>query len=168
MPREHFKDLFQAPFQWSVLKKPEVWGGVLGALALGAVTVYFGYSEEPSYAAIKTSYVQPLSALPIAIGEESLFRGFLQTSFLEILPPWGATLLSSLAFSAAHIPNALYLPSYERWRYYAFSLPFIASMGAYMGWLSYKKHSLKESVAVHAWYDFTFFSLGALVQQAAI
>ena len=32
MPTDSFADLAYAPFQWSVLKKPEVWGGFLGAL----------------------------------------------------------------------------------------------------------------------------------------
>lgn len=31
MPTESFAELALAPFQWKVIKKPEVWGGVLGA-----------------------------------------------------------------------------------------------------------------------------------------
>lgn len=142
MPRDNLKNLTAAPFQWSVVKKPEVWGACLGALALGVTTVYFAYPEE-AYARVKTTYIEPLNALPIAIGEESLFRGYLQTALTEKLPPWGAITISSIAFGAAHIPNALRMESSQRWRYYAFSLPFITSLGAYMGWLTHKNRSLK-------------------------
>ena len=31
MPQESITDLTLAPFQFSVMKKPEVWGGILGA-----------------------------------------------------------------------------------------------------------------------------------------
>jgi membrane protease YdiL (CAAX protease family) len=167
MPRDDFKSLTAAPFQWSVLKKPEVWGACLGALALATTTAYFAYPEDAS-ARIKTTYIEPLSALPIAIGEESIFRGFLQSSLGEVLPPWGAITLSSLAFGAAHIPNAQHLEQSHQWRYYTFSLPLITGLGAYMGWLTHKNHSLKESVALHAWYDFSLMFAGALASKAAI
>jgi hypothetical protein len=45
-------------------------------------------------------------------------------------------------------------------------MPFIAACGGYMGWLSYKNGSLKESVAVHAWYDFIIFSLASVASQS--
>lgn len=167
MPRDDMKGLTTAPFQWSVMKKPEVWGGCLGALALGITVAYFAFPKD-GYARVKTAYVEPLSALPIAIGEESLFRGFLQTSLTEVLPPWGAITLSSLAFAAAHIPNAQALEPHLKKRYYAFSLPFIGSLGAYMGWLTYKNRSLKESVALHAWYDFTLLCGSVLATTASI
>jgi membrane protease YdiL (CAAX protease family) len=167
MPRDSFKSLSAAPFQWSVLKKPEVWGGFLGAITVGVTTAYFAYPQEASMR-IKTEYVEPLSALPIAIAEESLFRGFLQTSLLDSMPAWGAITLSSLAFGAAHIPNALLMERPDRWRYYAFSIPFITSLGGYMGWVAYKNRSLKESVAFHTWYDFTLMAAGAFASKAAI
>jgi len=92
----------------------------------------------------------------------------MQTVLTEKLPPWSAITLSSLAFGAAHIPNAMQFNPSQRWRYYAFSLPIITSFGAYMGWLTYKNRSLKESVALHAWYDFVLMSAGALASKAAI
>ena len=152
----------------SVIKKPEVWGGLLGALTAGTAVAYFAYAQIP-HAQIKTAYVQPLNAFPVAIGEESFFRGFLQTCLIEKIAPWQAITLSSLAFGAAHIPNALVFHSAkERRSYYTFSLPFITTLGGYMGWMTYKNRSLKESVALHAWYDFTLMCLGAFSTQAAI
>ncbi len=165
MPRENLQNLTAAPFQWSVIKKPEVWGGFLGALALATGVTYLSHSVSMN---INTKYVEPLRAFPVAVGEESLFRGFLQTAFSEKMAPWQAITLSSLCFGAAHIPNATDLKKDERTRYYTFSIPFITTIGAYMGWLTYKNHSLKESVALHAWYDFTLMALDAIASRAAI
>jgi len=169
MPNDSFADLSFAPFRWRVLKKPEVWGGFLGALALVAGT---------GYAIQKTAHIQPrlssgfdklspLIAFPIGLGEESLFRGFLQSQLAETFTPWGGIVLSSLAFGAMHIPNALLLEPEDRMGYYTFSLPLITTLGAYFGWVTYKNHSLQESVALHSWYDFAIFAAGALASQTA-
>jgi membrane protease YdiL (CAAX protease family) len=143
MPTESFKDLALASFQWSVLKKSEVWGGFLGMLALGGAISYFARPKTPAASHLVCSlsharFITPLAAFPISIGEESIFRGFLQSALLESLSPWGAITTSSLVFGAAHIPNALAIDSGERWRYYAFSLPLITTIGGYLGYLSYK------------------------------
>jgi len=167
LPRENLENLAKAPFQWSIIKKPEVWGACIGALALGTTLTYYVYVNSPC-AAFKTTYIEPLRAFPVAIGEESLFRGLLQTSLSDNLSPWGAITLSSLLFGAAHIPNALQFEPSKRWRYYSFSVPFITCLGAYMGWLTHKNHSLKESVALHTWYDFVLMGAGALASQAMI
>ena len=162
MPKDTFTSLLAAPFQWSVMKKPEVWGGILGSLSIAVGVAYFTYSESEASMSRDTQYVFPLSAVPIAIGEESLFRGFLQSGVLRDMPAWGAITFSSLAFGAAHIPNAWSLNEADQIKYYAVSVPLITAFGAYMGWLTYKNRSLKESVAVHAWYDGTLFLMGAL------
>lgn len=167
MPTDSFSDLAYAPFRSQVMKKPEVWGGVLGALVIGTVVSYFGFSSEeveeaqPGQANATRSFL-PLAAFPVGLGEEALFRGCIQPLFSEALTPWGGLTLASLAFGAAHIPNALMLPEEDRWRYYSFSLPLITGIGAYCGWLSMKNRSLQESVALHAWYDFVLFGLTAL------
>ncbi len=173
MPTEQLSDLTAAPFRWSVIKKPEVWGGCLGALAAAICVNYFAYTPETRIASVYSDNTKmqpwfPIIAFPVGIGEESLFRGVIQPRFAESLGPWGAIAASSVLFGAAHIPNALLLPQEERWRYYTFSLPLITGIGVYLGWLTQKTGSLKESVAVHAWYDFTLFSAAAIAQSAAI
>jgi membrane protease YdiL (CAAX protease family) len=170
MPMENFKDLTYAPFQQSVLKKAEVWGGILGAVALASVTAYFAYPEkgEVKIAASSSSpALLPPLALPVAIGEESYFRGFLQSAISENMNPMAGLVISSLAFGAAHIPNAQALDEEDRWRYYSFSLPLITALGAYCGWMTQKNHSLKESVALHMWYDFIIFTVGAFSMNKA-
>jgi len=105
--------------------------------------------------------------LPVGLGEESFFRGFLQSALSETFNPLTGIILSSLLFGAAHIPNAQGLEKAERWRYYTFSLPLITGIGAYCGWLTNKNHSLQESVALHTWYDFIIFSISALATETA-
>lgn len=169
MPTDSLADLTAASFQWSVLKKPEVWGGILGAFSIGVVVSYFAYPRDAKIETHRAAAFTPLPfvALPVGIGEECLFRGFLQSALSESFNPLTGLILSSLAFGAAHIPNAQMLDEKNRWRYYSFSLPLITGIGAYCGWLTSKNHSLKESVAVHTWYDFILFSLSALANQTA-
>jgi membrane protease YdiL (CAAX protease family) len=168
MPTDSLTDLTLAPFSPSVLKKPEVWAGFLGCFSLAVCTAHFAYSKEAHIQLNASSRIpKPIFAFPIAIGEESFFRGYLQSQLTEVFTPVGGIVLSSLAFGAAHIPNALALEPEDRWRYYSFSLPLITGMGAYFGWMTYKNRSLKESVALHAWYDFTIFAASAVASQAA-
>jgi len=170
MPNDSFADLTYAPFRWKVMKKPEVWGGLLGALAIASTVSYFAYPQEvrikPNLATMDN--LSPAIALPVGIGEESLFRGFMQSSIAEATSPWGGIAVSSLVFGAAHIPNAMLLEEEDRWRYYAFSLPLITSMGAYFGWMTHKNTSIQESVALHTWYDFVLFAASAWGPQAMI
>lgn len=170
MPTDDLADLSLAPVRWSVLKKPEVWGGILGALGVACGVAYFAGEFKDAHVSLSVGEELglPFIAFPIAISEESFFRGFLQSSLSETLSPWAGITLSSLLFGAAHIPNALVLSSRDQRSYYAFSLPLITAMGAYFGWLTYKNRSLKESVAVHAWYDFTLLALTVVASQAAV
>ena len=172
MPTDSFSDLAFAPFKGSILKKPEVWGGFLGALGLSIATAILAFPSDMQIAPINLSLStngdwMPMVAFPIGIGEESLFRGYLQSQLAESLNPWAGIALSSLVFGAAHIPNALMFAPQHQWRYYTFSVPFITGMGAYFGWLTNKNHSLKESVAIHVWYDFVLFAASALAHQSA-
>lgn len=166
MPTDSFKELSLAPFSLKVLKKPEVWGGFLGALAIGSGIIYL--QNKLCICKVSTKNATPLIAFPTGISEETLFRGYLQSSLSETLTPIGGIILSSLAFGAAHIPNAQLLEPEDRKNYYAFSLPFITSFGVYFGWMTYKNRSLQESVALHSWYDFTLFAIASALTNSAM
>jgi membrane protease YdiL (CAAX protease family) len=170
MPSDNFDDLTLAPVNFNVLKKPEVWGGIIGALSIGAAVGYLAYHKlnENIDCSISQENIRPLFAFPIGIGEETFFRGYLQSSLSETFTPLGGIILSSLAFGAMHIPNAQFLPVEHRWRYYSFSVPFITTLGAYFSWLTYKNKSLKESVAIHVWYDFAIFLASSYAIDSAI
>ena len=168
MPTDNLIDLAAAPFSWKVIKKPEVWGGLLGALGVGITAGYLMSSETADAHLHLSPFMQaPFLALPIGIGEESFFRGYLQSQLAEVFSPAVGIALASLAFGAVHIPNARMIAPELRWRYYSVSLPIITGLGAYFGWLTHKNHSLKESVALHMWYDFVIFTAGYLASRAS-
>lgn len=170
MPMDSFTDLALASFNPSVLKKPEVWGGFLGslALAIGVGQLEKATSKVMSHG-LKNGFFPPY-AFSVGIREEVLFRGYLQSQIAEYTNPATGIVLSSLLFGAAHIPNAtaeeleIDIPR----NYYIYTLPFITAFGAYFGWMANKNHSLKECVALHSWYDFTLFALHYLGKEAAI
>lgn len=170
MPQDSFSDLTLAPFRWSVLKKPQVWGGLLVMLTLATGLSYLMQSSEahvmPPLATMPT--FSPLFAFPVGIGEESLFRGYLQSQIATLTNPWTGIILSSLAFGAAHIANVEYLPVQQRMQYYSVSLPMITAFGVYFGYLTYTNRSLQESVALHTWYDFILFAAASIAAQTAI
>lgn len=118
-------------------------------------------------ASTKGENYYPPVAFPIGIGEEALFRGYLQSQLSETFNPVAGIIFSSIAFGAAHIPNAQGMEPDEQRRYYTYGIPLITAFGAYFGWLTYKNRSLQESVALHSWYDFTLFALKAFTQQSA-
>ena len=157
--------------QWSV--KLQIYNAdrqSLGSFAIAVGVTYFTLPEEARVSpplSIKR-VLFPLTALPVGVGEESLCRGYLQSVFSELFTPWGGIAASSLIFGALHIPNAWGLEPEERRGYYTFSVPFITLLGVFDGWLTYKNHSLKESVALHTWYDFILFTLGSIAGEAAI
>lgn len=157
MPQDSLVDLVKAPFNPSIISKGEVWGGVLGMLVFNGLISYLTYPIQMKLSTADAFF--PINAFPVGIGEEAIFRGYLQPQLSEYFTPWGGIATSSLIFGFAHVGNARGLPSHERRHYYSFILPCLSISGAYLGWLSYKNNSLKESVAVHAWYDFILFSV---------
>jgi membrane protease YdiL (CAAX protease family) len=163
MPNDSFQDLTFAPFRWSVIKKPEVWGGLLGSLTAAAALSYFFFEPDSHIHCSTEQTILPFAAFSIGLGEEAFFRGYLQSFFAERMRPGAAIVTSSLIFGAAHAGNIFRVEGdnivlVDNWReYLTYGIPFISSLGGYMGWLAHKNRSLKESVALHAWYDFVIF-----------
>ena len=166
MPMESFDELAVAPFSLKILKKPEVWGGLLGKFALITALAYFTLPKEHIKEASFRNVLSPFMALPVGLGEEALFRGFLQSCLSEFLTPWGGIAASSLLFGAAHLFNTTGMSSKDRKEYCRRGIPVITTAGFYYGWLTYKNHSLQESVALHTWYDFILIGLGSFAGEA--
>jgi membrane protease YdiL (CAAX protease family) len=173
--RETLPELATAPFRPSVLARPWVWGGV--PLALGAalgLEYLFDRGSLSSHGSIfdvrsinvlgHTFQSRPLgfaageaywAALfaPVGVGEEALFRGYLQTELEEQLGTYGGLAAASGIFGAFHVVN--FIGPGQDIKQAAFALPVIASVGAAAG-LAYihTGHRLETSVAMHFWYDF--------------
>ncbi len=174
MPNDSFEQLATASFQWRVLAKPEVWGGFIGAITAGTLIDRFISKGESSCKIDTSRALYPLCAFSVGVGEEAFFRGYLQSFCAERMDPASAIAVSSAIFGAAHIVNILRVDetgtivySSDSREYLTYWIPFITAFGAYFGWLAHKSRSLKEGVALHAWYDFAVF-LETAVTKAAI
>jgi len=178
-PRDSLADLIAAPFNWEVMKRPRVWAGVLGTLALGigvslAITgTGSGGSDRPNVFGRRFSggVGYPLAGAVgtalfshVAIGEETLFRGVLQSQFARRRGEWAGWGTATVLFGLVHAPNAFALEPEDRTEFLLYGLPVITAVGAYFGWV-YKAegYSLAPPVALHFWYDLllsaTFFAL---------
>lgn len=170
-PSETLGELVRAPFRPVVLAKPGVWLGG-GALIGGAIAVTLATSSDLTLfpagarpnvfgASLPAAAGYPAGAVAdmvvfehVALGEEAVFRGVIQSGLSRVLDPTAGWVLASLAFGLAHVPNLLAVPAEDRLSYLAFSVPYITAAGFTLGALyqGYGFH-LSHSVAVHFWYD---------------
>jgi len=150
-PQDSPADLVAAPFNWQVLKRPTVWAGLLGALAVG-LGVSFAV-DRPSGEKLGDDPVlfdrevdgrwgYPAGGAMmmglfshVAIAEEALFRGWLQSSISRAhgeTVGWG---LASLAFGAVHLGNLSALDREDWADCLLYAMPVITGAGYYLGWV---------------------------------
>lgn len=181
VPQDSLGELALAPFNASVLSHTDVWLGTLLATAAGfglsllvdeaGATDHLGDDPNLFGRTFDAPVGYPLAAGTgvalfehVAIGEESAFRGLLQSHMARETDETGGWLGASVVFGVAHAPNALALPANQRERYLVIAVPAITVLGSYLG-LSYRWHdyALAPPVAIHFWYDFllsaAFFAL---------
>ncbi len=179
-PEDRLSDLLAAPFNLEVMKRPRVWAGLLVDLALGiGVSLLLTDDDDidpggrPNVFGrdFRAGVGYPLAGLTgaalfshVAIGEETLFRGVLQSRFAAGYGETHGWLAASALFGLAHVPNALEYEGKEQRDYLLYAVPLITAGGLYLGW-TYKEegYSLAPPVALHFWYDFllsaTFYVL---------
>jgi membrane protease YdiL (CAAX protease family) len=172
--REPLAELAAAPFTPSVLKSPWVWAGVPAALALGLGISYLAspssFTSNPSIFDSKDVnvfghhfgraagfgagelYLGSLFA-GVGVGEESLFRGLIQTEMEERFGTYGGLAVASAIFGAVHFFNFAQPGTDPKEALIA--VPTIAVLGSSLG-MAYIKtgHTLRTGVAMHFWYDF--------------
>jgi membrane protease YdiL (CAAX protease family) len=181
VPLDTPAELALAPFNASVIGEPDVWIGTLVSTAIGiAVSAAIGEPLDTDHlgedANLFGQQFDPALGYPlggavgaglfshVAVGEESIFRGLLQSGMAREADPTTGWIGSSIVFGAAHAPNALALPQNRREAYLLIGVPTITLLGTYLG-ASYRRHdySLAAPVAIHFWYNFllsaTFFAL---------
>ncbi len=106
----------------------------------------------PLFAGASSGALLLLSILA-GIGEESLFRGVLQSALAGPIGPWAALLVASVLFGLVHFVTATYAV-------------LAGLIGLYLGWLFLRTGNLLVPIVVHALYDFVALSL--LVQRTKL
>jgi membrane protease YdiL (CAAX protease family) len=171
VPMDDLDELTIAPFHPKVLGQLDVWLGILATVpaGIGASLLIDGTLDtedaggDPNLfgRTFDSNVGYPLAGAVgvglfshVAIGEESVFRGLIQSQMARETSEVSGWLAASLVFGAAHAPNVLVVPSEERARYLLAGVPFLTLVGGYFG-LSYRWHdySLAAPVALHFWYD---------------
>lgn len=169
-PTDSLGDLLAAPFNLEVMKQPKVWGGILGAFAIGiGVTLALDGVPDASPtddANLFGKNVSPVLGYPgamaafgglfshVAPAEELFFRGVVQSELARSHGEGWGWLGGSLIFGAIHAPNALALPEEDQRDYVTYAVPVITVVGSYLGYL-YKssEYSLAAPTAMHFWYN---------------
>jgi membrane protease YdiL (CAAX protease family) len=182
--RESLSHLATAPFRPSVLGEPWLWAGI--PLTLGAVLGASYLFDRASFSGHRSLFdihsinilghtfqSRPgafvageayLTALfdPVGVGEEALFRGYVQTELEEKLGTYGGLVAASAVFGAFHVFN--FIGQDQGVKQAAYAIPVISTLGAGFG-LAYIRtgHRLETGVAMHFWYDFLLSTVGFVV-----
>lgn len=176
--KEQLTDLLAAPFNPRVLKSPWIWAGVPALLGAGALITwlvspgafgstgsrtlfdgkgvnFFGYHYGTKSGAVLGETYNAGLYLSVAAGEESLFRGVIQSGLSETsLGLWGGWAASSAIFGGAHFFN-YFDGSQDEFKRAAVAVPFLMATGGYLGLIYIKSDfSLLRNTAAHFWYDF--------------
>jgi membrane protease YdiL (CAAX protease family) len=178
VPQDTLSELALAPFNPNVFSKPEVWLGLVGLLGagltlsaaiegglttdhLGNDANLFGRRFEPGVGYPLAGATGLALFTSVALGEEILFRGMIQSELARRNGETAGWIGGSLVFGVLHAPNALGLPHDQQARYLAIGVPFLTLTGSYLG-LVYRgnDYSLAPSVAVHFWYDLLISAVG--------
>ncbi len=92
----------------------------------------------------------PTELMTIALGEESLFRGYMQVTLQRRYPWWFATLLCSVLFGLWHIPGIIFVPN----PWYVFAIVgFPFAFGLLAGVMFRLTASIVGPVVAHALYN---------------
>lgn len=92
----------------------------------------------------------PMELMTIALGEESLFRGYMQVTLQRRYPWWFATFLASVLFGLWHLPGALSMPNLLT-LFGAMGFPF--AFGLLAGVMFRLTGSIVGPVVAHALYN---------------
>lgn len=145
----------QSYTQWSL---NDILIGIIATLPLAAFLFWFTKSDFGPFIRLRQSQIDLFAqssikftpariialSLAAGIGEEMLFRGFLQNWLSGFAPPIVAILIASLVFGLLHARTALYAV-------------IATAIGVYLGVLYVATGSLLTPITTHAVYDWIAF-----------
>jgi membrane protease YdiL (CAAX protease family) len=181
VPQESLTEMAASPFSGEVLSKPYVWAGIIGTFAAGILvsrivdgpydTTNFGKRPVLFGQEMNSAVGYPLAGAigialfeHVAVAEESVFRGLVQSGFSRSSGETKGWIYGSLVFGLAHSTNVFFIDESQRATYLLVGVPFITLLGSYLG-LAYRwsGYSLGPSVAIHFWYDFLIEAWGFIL-----
>ncbi|QTN31960.1 CPBP family intramembrane metalloprotease [Akkermansiaceae bacterium] len=134
--------------------KTAAWAGL--ALLIPMLALNYGYhsvlvalldiemEDYGSFFGSRAGAILFICVMP-AVVEEIAFRGIIQHRFESVVGPWVAIAASSVLFSAAHMS--------------ILSGPYLAGLGALLGWMKWKSGSLYPPMLAHFAHNLVVISL---------
>jgi membrane protease YdiL (CAAX protease family) len=121
-------------------------GSAAQLLHVGEGDVMHALAESLNHAR-PTTYLAAVASIGLvpALGEESFFRGLMQTRLAERWPRWAAIATSAAAFGLLHLDPV------------QGTLAF--AVGLYLGWLAERFHGIRPGIAAHAVNNVLFVTL---------
>ena len=157
---ETINELAYSPFNYKVLRKPEV------GMAIAVLAAFIGFGANSGDPILVPTSVKRdgslygkafIDGMSPGIGEEAFFRGYLNHSLSTSYGPVAGIGTSSVLFMLAHEGN-------EDARDGRLAR-FLA--GVYFGWIHYRNgYDIRPSIAVHFWNNF-FIGLAMMSQYKA-
>lgn len=171
VPQDTLGELAVAPFNGRVLARPEVSGGIVvtSAVAFGLAMLVDrpgpGHPDAQPFVfgrPVARPLAYPLAGATfaaqfthVAIAEETLFRGYLQSTLARACGQSCGWALGSYLFGGFHALNVFAIDDPKlRGRYLGLVVPYLVIVGQYFGgvyWMN--RYSLATTVATHFWYD---------------
>lgn len=165
--------LILAPFSPKIFLKPSVFVPALFAAALSVSDVENMVPKPKDFSAVKDvsiagrtyspndglmmyEFLWGATSLDAGLGEELLFRGFIQSELSNRMGPAAGLLSASFLFGMLHMLN----PGQSENTAYA---GFATTAGIYFGYLFMKDdYQLSQPIAAHFWWNFTVGTIAFL------
>jgi membrane protease YdiL (CAAX protease family) len=183
VPEDTMPELVAAPFNGSILTRPEVLLPVPALVAAGMGVSMLAKETNPKPAWTDTpklfgADVSPGLAYPaaagafaatfehVALAEETAFRGVLQGELARACGQACGWALGAWIFGAFHASNALLIDDPDKQkRYLMIGVPYLIGVGEYISGVYWADgYSLATTVAVHFWYDFLLSAVDFLYE----
>jgi hypothetical protein len=138
---EDSADLLKAPFHFEFLKRTSTWA-ILGIEVIALALDFKDFAGKTQFTTSDATYTAAYS-YQAGVGEEALFRGWMMPYIANSgWSPWASNLLTSTAFSLAHLSKTNPAP----WPQFL--------LGWYLGQVSlWNDWSIQESIFIHTWWD---------------
>ncbi len=127
---------------------------ILGFLAtIGFLIVALSFKMPLNYTSFFEIFLIFCFTLLIGFTEEAAFRGYIQGSYMKILPQMKAILLTGILFAILHLPSYFISGNFEQ----AIGLPSLILIGLILGVIRVRTGNLWAVILAHTTWNFYIF-----------